>query len=206
MSLLERLRPSRQSKPVRMVVGLRNPGRDYAGTRHNVGFEVLQRFLDRHGVTFGRAPLQLQVQMARIGVGDEALAAAAPLSFMNQSGGPVKGALDYFKIEPTSMLVIHDDIDLDFGRLRLQEGGGPGGHNGVRSVEKALGTNDFHRLKVGVGRPPDFTDPAEYVLRPFPKAELEEVEFILEDACDVVDLWRTDFARAQERAALRRVG
>jgi PTH1 family peptidyl-tRNA hydrolase len=99
--------------------------------------------------------------------------------------------------------VVHDDIDLPFGRLRLQVGGGTGGNNGVRSIETTLGTRDFNRLKLGVGRPPGQMDPADYVLRPFTKAERGEVELMIEDAADVVELWPTDPARAQEMAALR---
>jgi PTH1 family peptidyl-tRNA hydrolase len=111
--------------------------------------------------------------------------------------------LDYFGLAPAAILVVHDDIDLPFGRLRLQVGGGSGGNNGVRSIESALGTKDFNRLKLGVGRPPGQMDPADFVLRPFNKSERGEVALMIEDAADVVELWRTDPPRAQEMAALR---
>jgi PTH1 family peptidyl-tRNA hydrolase len=141
--------------------------------------------------------------LTQVGSGDSRLLYAVPLTYMNESGRAVRSLLDYFGLSPQSILVIHDDIDLPFGRLRLQVGGGTGGNNGVRSIASALGTRDFSRLKIGVGRPPGQMDPADYVLRPFTKAEREEVDLMIEDAADVVELWPTDPARAQEMAALR---
>jgi PTH1 family peptidyl-tRNA hydrolase len=128
---------------------------------------------------------------------------AVPTAYMNLSGQSVRALADYFDLAPENLLVIHDDIDLPFGRLRLQVGGGSGGNNGVRSIEAALGTKEFSRLKFGVGRPPGQMDPADFVLRPFTKAEQPEVELMIEDAADVVELWPSDPARAQELAARR---
>jgi PTH1 family peptidyl-tRNA hydrolase len=122
---------------------------------------------------------------------------------MNESGHAVRAALDYFDVAPENLLVVHDDIDLAFGRLKLQVGGGSGGNNGIRSIESSLGTKGFSRLKVGVGRPPGRIDPADFVLRPFTKAERAEVELIIEDAADIVEMWPSDPARAQEMAARR---
>jgi PTH1 family peptidyl-tRNA hydrolase len=122
---------------------------------------------------------------------------------MNLSGQSVRALADYFGLAPENLLVVHDDIDLPFGRLRLQVGGGSGGNNGVRSIEAALGTKEFSRLKFGVGRPPGQMDPADFVLRPFTKSERPEVELMIEDAADVVELWPSDPARAQELAARR---
>jgi PTH1 family peptidyl-tRNA hydrolase len=194
---------SRGTNPTRAVIGLRNPGPDYEGTRHNSGYEVLARVLDRAGEKLGRGPSRVRAQVTQVGVGDSRLLYAVPMTYMNESGRAVRALLDYFGLSPQSILVIHDDIDLPFGRLRLQVGGGTGGNNGVRSIESALGTRDFSRLKIGVGRPPGQMDPADYVLRPFTKAERGEVELIIEDAADVVELWPADPARAQEMAALR---
>jgi PTH1 family peptidyl-tRNA hydrolase len=191
------------SNPTRAVIGLRNPGPDYEGTRHNSGYEVLARVLERAGETLGRGPSRVRAQVAQVGTGDNRLLYAVPMTYMNESGRAVRALLDYFGLSPTVILVVHDDIDLPFGRLRLQVGGGTGGNNGVRSIETALGTRDFSRLKFGVGRPPGQMDPADYVLRPFAKVEREEVELMIEDAADVVELWPTDPARAQEMAALR---
>jgi PTH1 family peptidyl-tRNA hydrolase len=122
---------------------------------------------------------------------------------MNESGSAVRAAVDYYRVDISRILVVHDDIDLAFGRLRLQVDGGSGGHNGIRSIEKALGTPEFSRLKLGVGRPPGSMDPSDFVLRPFTKAERVQVDVMLEDAADVVAQWPTDPARAQELAALR---
>lgn len=188
---------------MRLVVGLRNPGADYAGTRHNVGSDVVERVLERAGTTPGRSPSRISGAIAHTGVGDHRTLFLLPFTFMNECGRVVRSTLDYYKLDPSDLLVIHDDIDLPFGRLRLQVAGGSGGHNGVRSLESALGTKDFSRLKVGVGRPPGSQDPADYVLRPFSKAERPEVDLIVEDAADVVERWLEDRERAQEQAALR---
>jgi PTH1 family peptidyl-tRNA hydrolase len=125
---------------------------------------------------------------------------------MNQSGRPVASVLAYFNIDPADLLVIHDDIDVPFGRMKLAFGGGNGGHNGLRSVEAAIGTRDYSRLKIGVGRPPGRTDPADFVLSTFSKVEREEVDFLLDDAADVVELFLTDPERAQQSANSRRPG
>lgn len=188
---------------MQLVVGLRNPGADYEGTRHNLGYEVAERVLSRADVTASRAVSRLRGMTAQLGTGDERTLFLVPNTYMNESGGPVRAALHYYKLEPEDLLVIHDDIDLAFGTMRLQIAGGSGGHNGVRSVERTLGTKDFSRLKVGVGRPPGPQDPADYVLRRFAKQERPEVDLLVEDAADVVELWIDDRVRAQELAARR---
>jgi len=194
---------SRGSNPTRAVIGLRNPGSDYEGTRHNSGYEVLARVLLRAGLDLGRGPSRVRAQVTQIGVGDGRVLYAVPMTFMNHSGQSVRALTDYFGLSPENVLVVHDDIDLPFGRLRLQVGGGSGGNNGVRSIETALGTKEFSRLKLGVGRPPGQMDPADFVLRPFTKAELPEVDLMIEDAADVVELWPSDPIKAQEMAAHR---
>lgn len=189
----------------KVVVGLRNPGPDYEGTRHNVGVEVVAEVGHRHGFRFKRGPLRVRCELGEGRIGSEAVVLAGPLGFMNESGGPVASLLGYFKAAEEDLLVVHDDIDLEFGRLRLQQGGGSGGHNGIRSLERSLPTRDFARLKVGVGRPPGRMDPADFVLRPFTKSERGEVDLLVQDAADVVERWLTDPARAQEQAAHRRL-
>lgn len=189
-----------------LVVGLRNPGSDYTGTRHNVGFEVLSRVLDRHGEKLGRAPLKVNGQVAKLGTGDSRTFYFASNRFMNEVGPSVRAAALYFKVSPEATLILHDDIDLPFGKLRLQVGGGSGGHNGIRSVESALGTRDFSRLKIGVGRPPGSMDPADFVLRTFSKAERAEVDLLVESAADVVEQWPEDPERAREMASLHGAG
>jgi PTH1 family peptidyl-tRNA hydrolase len=187
-----------------MVVGLRNPGADYAGTRHNLGYEVVDEILTRHDISLKRGPSRLQAMIATVGAGPERAVYVLSNVFMNESGRSVRSALDYYKVDSSNLLVIHDDIDLPFGRLRLQVGGGTGGHNGVRSVETALGAREFSRLKVGVGRPPGSQDPADYVLRRFSKKERPEADVMVRDAADVVERWLDDRDKAQEMAAQRR--
>ena len=201
----ERLTPGTKtpSSPMHVVAGLRNPGSEYEGTRHNVGFEVVSRVLKRAGEKWGRAPSRLRSVSSQVGVGDARVVYLAPATFMNESGSSVSAALDYYSLEPDVLLVVHDDIDLPFGRLRVQVGGGSGGHNGIRSIERSLGSKDFSRLKIGVGRPPGSMDPADFVPRDFTKSERPDVDLMVEDAAEVVELWAADRARSQEMAALR---
>ena len=145
---------SRGSNPTRAVIGLRNPGAEYDGTRHNAGFEVVARLLDRGRLELGRGPSRVNARITQTGTAEDRVLYAVPMTYMNESGRAVRSLLDYFRLAPEDVLVIHDDIDLPFGRLRLQVGGGSGGNNGVRSIETSLGTKEFSRLKLGVGRPP----------------------------------------------------
>lgn len=188
---------------MRVVVGLRNPGSEYEGTRHNVGYEVVDVLARRHHGSFRRTR-RVRCETASVDIGGTRVLLAAPLTFMNESGGPVRSLVDYYRLSLADLLVIHDDIDLPFGRLRLVVGRGSGGHNGIRSLERALGTNEFARLKVGVGRPPGRMDPAAYVLRRFSSAERPEVDLLVEEAADVAETWVTDPEAAREQAARRR--
>jgi PTH1 family peptidyl-tRNA hydrolase len=188
---------------LRLVVGLRNPGPEYEGSRHNAGCMVVERVLQRSDAKAGRGPTRLRATTAVVGSGEDRVLYAVPTTYMNESGQAVRSVLDYYRLSPDDLLVVHDDIDLAFGRLRLQVGGGSGGNNGVRSIERVLGTNEFSRLKFGVGRPPGNMDPADFVLRPFSAAERGEVDQMIEDAADVVEAWPRDAGRAQEMAALR---
>ena len=187
-----------------VIVGLRNPGAEYEGTRHNVGFEIVDVLTRRHGSRLGRGRLRLRSHVADLRLGDSKAVIVVPHSYMNESGGPVRSVLSYYKASTDALLVVHDDIDLAFGRLRLQVGGGSGGHNGIRSIERALGSRDFNRLKVGVGRPTGSMDPADFVLKPFSKAERPEVDLLVEDGADVIERWLEDPIKAQEQAAHRR--
>ena len=206
--LLTRLRATKTrttqaSSQVHLVVGLRNPGGDYEGTRHNVGAEVVSCLGDRQDLSFGKAPRTVRGMMATAGSGDSRTHYLLPNTFMNESGRPVGAAVTYFKVPIDNVLVVHDDIDLAFGKLKVQTERGSGGHNGVRSLEETVGSNAFWRLRVGVGRPPDSQDPADFVLRRFSKSERPEVDVIVQDAADVVERWLDDPARAQELAAQR---
>ena len=189
---------------MKVVVGLRNPGSEYEGTRHNIGVEILAALAQRHGERFRAKMMRTRAEIAEVRIESTKVVLAAPMSYMNESGGPVSATLRHFKSAVDDLLVIHDDIDLDFGRLRVQVGGGSGGHNGIRSLEKSLGTREFSRLKVGVGRPPGSQDPAAFVPKRFSSKERIEMDLVVVDAADVVERWVTDPARAQEQAAHRR--
>ena len=190
---------------MKAIVGLRNPGPEYSGTRHNLGFEVVEAVADRLGERRKRGPSRVRCEIAETRVDGEKLVLAAPLSYMNESGGPVRALADYFDVDTRrDLLVVHDDIDLPFGKLRMQVGGGTAGHNGLRSIERALGHRDFHRLKAGVGRPPGRMDPAEFVLRRFTSAERAEIELLVADAAEAAIAWVSDVERATQLAGQRR--
>ena len=187
-----------------VVVGLHNPEAHYAGTRHNVGAEVVDELADRWDLPFKRGPLRVRAMVARGSVAGESVILAKPNVNMNLSGQPVSAVLKYFKAPLDDLLVCHDDIDLPYAKLRLTKSSGAGGHNGVKSVSSAVGSQEFWRLKVGVGRPPGNMDPAAYVLRPFAKAERSEVDLLVKDAADVIERFLTDQAAAVQMAGERR--
>lgn len=169
-----------------LVVGLGNPGPKYERTRHNIGFEAAQELVDRH---FGRfsAHKRTNAEVAELNIGGRKVIVAKPRTFMNVSGGAVKALANYFKISPANIVVIHDELDMDFGEVRMRLGGGDHGHNGLRDTTKALGTKDYHRLSCGIGRPPGRMAPAAYVLKPFAKKELDELPIICADAADLIE-------------------
>lgn len=168
-----------------LVVGLGNPGPQYAGNRHNVGFLVLDELAARMGGKFKAHKSGADVLEGRLAGGRAVL--AKPRSFMNVSGGPVAGAARFYKLEPAAIVVVHDELDLPFGTVRLKLGGGENGHNGLRSISKSLGTRDYYRVRFGVGRPPGRMDPADYVLRDFAAAERKELAFELDRCADAVE-------------------
>ena len=189
-----------------VVVGLRNPGRKYAGTRHNVGAEVVDILSDRWSAPFKGGPSRVGAEIATSSFNGRRVILVKPYSYMNDSGRSVVSALRYFKAGTEDLLVIHDDIDLAFSRLRLHAGRGAGGHNGIRSIVAGTGSKEFWRLKVGVGRPPGQQDPADFVLRPFSKSEREEVDSLIRDGADIVELFLSESEAAVEKAALRQPG
>jgi peptidyl-tRNA hydrolase, PTH1 family len=183
-----------------LVVGLGNPGPQYAGNRHNVGQMVLDELARRTGATFGsrasgllsRRP-QAAVAEARLGVlpggaPGPRVVLAKPTTYMNVSGGPVAALAKYYDVAPERVVMVHDELDIPFADVRLKRGGGEGGHNGLRDTTKALGTKDYVRVRVGVGRPPGRQDPADYVLKDFAKPELTELPWLLDHAADAVEL------------------
>jgi peptidyl-tRNA hydrolase, PTH1 family len=173
------------SEPLWLVVGLGNPGPSYAGNRHNVGFMVLDLLAERVGGRFkahkGRADL-VEARLA----GQRAVL-AKPKSYMNESGGPVSSLRDFFKVPAERIVVVHDELDIPYGTLRLKLGGGDNGHNGLRSLTKSLGTKDYLRVRVGVGRPPGRQDPADFVLKDFSGTERKDLGFHVDRAADAVE-------------------
>ncbi|MDE0168441.1 MAG: aminoacyl-tRNA hydrolase [bacterium] len=189
---------------LKVIVGLHNPEPRYAGTRHNVGAEVVRALVEGQRVGFRRGPRGMKGETARLSIEERPAVLALPLLSMNVCGSAVRAVLSYYKVRPSQLLVVHDDIDLPFGRLRLHEGRGHGGHNGVRSVISDLGTRDFWRLKVGLGRPPGRMDPAAFVLGRFTREERTEVDHLIADAAGVVRTFMSDADRAVAQAAGRR--
>jgi peptidyl-tRNA hydrolase, PTH1 family len=173
-----------------LVVGLGNPGKEYAGNRHNVGFMVADLIAGRVRAAFGRHRKAVAaVAEGRLGVGVHAprLVLAKPLTYMNLSGGPVAALSQFYKIPIGSILAIHDDLDLEYGQLRAKVGGGEGGHNGLRSMSKSLGSRDYHRVRFGIGRPPGRQDGAVYVLSNFSTVERKELDFLIDRTADMVE-------------------
>ncbi|MFF0229915.1 aminoacyl-tRNA hydrolase [Micromonospora sp. NPDC005254] len=171
-----------------LVVGLGNPGREYAGNRHNVGFMVVELLAGRLGARFGRHKRAVaEVAEGRLGFGGPKLVLVKPLTYMNLSGGPVAALSQFYKVPPARVIAVHDELDIGFGQVRIKCGGGEGGHNGLRSMSKTLGTKDYVRVRFGVGRPPGRQDPADYVLSDFGAAERKELDFLVDRAADVVE-------------------
>ena len=174
-----------------LVVGLGNPGPAYAGHRHNVGFLVVDELARRLGVRFSAAKgMRAEVAEGRLGMpGDdgERVVLAKSRTFMNDSGGAVTRLLSYYKIDRDRLVVIHDELDLNAGQLRVKYGGGDNGHNGLRSLRASLGAGDFYRVRVGVGRPPGRQDPADYLLSSFTAAERETLAVEVARAADAVE-------------------
>ena len=169
-----------------LVVGLGNPGSEYAGNRHNCGFMVADVLADRM-----RAPFKRDRSRARVAVGRLAgypVTLAKPQSFMNLSGRPVAALRTFYKIPVERIVVIHDELDVPFGTVRLKQGGGDNGHNGLRSVTAALGSRDYLRVRVGIGRPPGRMDPADFVLHDFSAAERKVLPDVLVRCADAVEV------------------
>jgi PTH1 family peptidyl-tRNA hydrolase len=170
-----------------LIVGLGNPGRAYAGNRHNVGFQCLDRLAARHRLSFGR--LQNGALIASGVIAGRRAVLAKPQGFMNLSGRPVGALLRFYQLTLDDLLVVYDDLDLPLGTLRLRPEGGAGGHNGMRSLIQHLGTQDFPRLRVGIGRPPGRMDPAAYVLQDFGRDEQAVLAEVYDQAQQALEHW-----------------
>jgi PTH1 family peptidyl-tRNA hydrolase len=180
-----------------LVVGLGNPGRQYERTRHNAGWLVVDELARRHG---GSYRSKFSGQLAELRLGELKLALLKPETFMNDSGRSLAAAARFFKVEPEDMLIVHDDVDLEEGRLQARQGGGLAGHNGLRSIAQALGSQDFLRLRIGVGRPGrgDRRSVADFVLTPF-EAETDVDELISRSANAVETMAADGLEEAQRR-------
>ncbi|MGW6359165.1 aminoacyl-tRNA hydrolase [Streptomyces sp. NPDC055092] len=184
-----------------LIVGLGNPGPEYAMNRHNVGFMVADLLAERIGGKFKRAgKAQAQVLEGRIGApGPEnrRVILAKPMSFMNVSGGPVTGLRDFYKVPVGNIVAIHDELDIDYGTMRLKLGGGDNGHNGLKSITKSMGA-DYHRVRFGIGRPPGRMQVADFVLKDFSSTERKELDYLVDRAADSVECLVTEgLERAQ---------
>lgn len=182
-----------------LVVGLGNPGPEYAETRHNVGFRVVELLATRAGCgRFSRHRTHADVVEGRLA--GRRVVLAKPRAYMNVSGGPVAGLARYFSVPVGDVVVVHDDLDLGFGVVRLKRGGGEGGHNGLRSISSSIGTRDYLRVRFGIGRPPGRQDPADFVLKRFSGAERTELELAVDLAADAAEmLLRDGLEPAQNR-------
>jgi PTH1 family peptidyl-tRNA hydrolase len=184
-----------------LVVGLGNPGPAYRGNRHNVGFLVADVLAGRIGGRFSKHKARADVVEGRLGPPPAPrVVLAEPRSYMNESGGPVAGLCGFYKIPVEQLVVVHDELDLPYGALRLKRGGGDNGHNGLRSISRSLGSKDYLRVRFGIGRPPGRMDPADYVLRDFSAVERKDLEFHVDRAADAVEaLVRDGLEAAQNR-------
>lgn len=184
-----------------LIAGLGNPGPGYAGNRHNVGFMVADLLAERMGGRFKRhGKAQAQVVEGRIGPPgpmSRRVVLAKPMSYMNLSGGPVNALREFYKVPVDHVVAIHDELDIDYGSLRLKRGGGDNGHNGLKSLTKAFGP-DYHRVRFGIGRPPGRMPVADFVLRDFSPAERKELDYFVDRAADAVECLVTEgLERAQ---------
>ena len=170
-----------------LVVGLGNPGPDYAANRHNVGQMVLDILADRISATFKSHKANASVAEGRIGFGGPKVILAKPGTYMNNSGGPVANLMKFYDVAIQNVIVVHDELDIDAGAVRVKQAGGHAGHNGLRDVIAAADSNDFVRVRVGIGRPPGRQDAADFVLKNFSGDERKELPLLLALSADAVE-------------------
>ena len=179
-----------------LVVGLGNPGPTYASHRHNVGAMVVVELASRGRTALSTHRL-MRADVAEVKIGQGGTGAVGAdlhqvilmrtRTYMNESGGPAAKVMGHYKVDPANLVVVHDELDIDFGQLRTKFGGGDNGHNGLKSIRKSIGTGDFYRVRVGIGRPPGRQDPADFVLSDFPKAMAEDLAVEVQRAADAVE-------------------
>lgn len=174
---------------VKLIVGLGNPGQKYVGTRHNAGYWVVDALAVKVGLTFRR---QGEAVTAQGRMADHPVTLVKPQAYMNRSGPAVAALVGELALDLQDVIVVHDDLDLELGRLRIKSSGGGGGHNGVRSIIDAVRSNQFDRLKIGIGRPPDGEDPADYVLAPAPSCERAVLADVVQQAVAALECWMAE--------------
>jgi len=170
-----------------LIVGLGNPGKKFETTRHNVGYWAVEELARRYNLDFGKTEKKALIADGLIG--SYRVMLAKPQTYMNRSGQPVRGLVDFYKIELDNLIVIHDDLDTPLGTLRLRIKGSAGGQNGVKDIINHLGTQEFNRAKIGIGRPPGKQDPSDYVLKPFSGDDAITARLIVDRAADAVETW-----------------
>jgi PTH1 family peptidyl-tRNA hydrolase len=179
-----------------LIVGLGNPGPEYSGNRHNAGFFVVDLLAARTGGKFKSHKSRADVVEGRLA--GQRVVLAKPRTYMNDSGGPVAAARDFFKVPVERIIVVHDELDIPYGTLRLKAGGGDNGHNGLKSIRRSVGSGEFLRVRFGIGRPPGRMDAATFVLRDFSAAERKDLDFYVDRAADSVESLLTEgLERAQ---------
>ena len=168
-----------------LVVGLGNPGPTYANTRHNIGAVVVDELAKRASATLKRHKRAL-AEVAEVKINGIQTVLVKPLSYMNESGGPVKALAKFYKVSPDQIIVLHDELDIPLAAIRVKLGGGDNGHNGLKSIRSAMGSGDWFRIRLGIGRPPGQQDPADFVLRNFGSSESTDVEILKSQGCEAV--------------------
>jgi PTH1 family peptidyl-tRNA hydrolase len=187
-----------------LFVGLWNPQDKYSKTRHNIGADILIRFCKKNNLEF-KLDKNSIYHFSSAEINGSNVEIILPMVSMNNSGDALKSYFKYNNKESTEVLIVHDDIDLAFGRLRIKKGSSDGGHNGIKSTNRVLDPEDYYKLKVGVGRPPQGIDPADFVLSKFYNDEREEVEFLIEDSVDILNTFLKDKELAIKEASERRI-
>ena len=172
-----------------LVVGLGNPGDQYAATRHNIGQMVIDELARRHSVKFSSHKSRTDIAAFKLGVGIDAhsVIIGKSKSYMNETGGPVKALANFYSVEPTKIIALHDELDIPFAAIRTKLAGGDNGHNGLKSMTSSFGTPDYYRIRLGIGRPMGQQDPADFVLKAFSKVEQKDLAEFIDRGADVVE-------------------
>jgi len=185
-----------------LVVGLGNPGDQYAATRHNIGQMVIDELARRHNVKFTSHKSRTDIAAFKLGVGIDvhSVIIGKSKSYMNETGGPVKALANFYSIEPTKIIALHDELDIPFAAIRTKLAGGDNGHNGLKSMTSSFGTPDYYRIRLGIGRPMGQQDPADFVLKAFSKVEQKDLAEFIDRGADVVESLITKGLEATQSA------